>query len=125
VQEEMVHATMMYDYLNSRGGRVLLQPIAGPETEWPNPAAPFEQAYAHETVVTGRINAMMNLAYDERDHAAVTFLQWFVNEQVEEESNTDNVVRQMKLIGDDRSALFMIDRELAARVFTPPAVAGA
>lgn len=125
IQEEMVHATMMYDYVNSRGGRVLLQPIAGPDTDWPNPAAPFQQAYSHECVVTSRIHNLVNLAMEERDHASVAFLQWFVTEQVEEEANTDNVVRQMKLVGDDRSALFMIDRELAARVFVPPAAATA
>ncbi len=120
VQEEMAHATFMFDYLNQRGGRVLLQPIAGPETDWSDPAAPFIQAYGHELEVTSRIHNIINIAMEERDHATVNFFQWFVKEQVEEEANTDGVNRQMVLVGNDRSGLFMIDRELALRVFLQP-----
>ncbi len=123
VQEELVHATKFYDFVNGRGGRVLLAQIAGPPTDWANPALPFEEAYKHETEVTRRINNLVSLALEERDYASNTFLDWFVNEQVEEESSTDAVVRQMQLIGDDRSALFMLDRELATRVFVPPPAA--
>lgn len=124
VQEELVHATKFYDFLHERGGFVKLEAIAGPTIEWQGPAAPFEQAYQHEVQVTKRIHSLVSLAMKEQDYATNTFLDWFVNEQVEEESSTDSVVRKMKLIGDDRSALFMIDRELATRVFVPP-VAGA
>jgi ferritin len=85
---------------------------------------PFEDAYAHEQKVTARINNLINLAMDERDHATNAFLQWFVTEQVEEESNADAVVRQLRLVGEDKSGLFMIDRELGARVFVPPAAGG-
>jgi ferritin len=123
-QEEMVHVTKFFTYLNGRGGRVLLQPLAGPETEWPSPMAPFEDALGHERKVTARINDLANLAMDERDHATLAFLQWFVTEQVEEEANADGIVRQLQLIGDDRSGLFMLDRELATRVFTPPPTTG-
>ena len=124
-REEMVHANKFYTYLNDRGGRVLLQPITGPETEWDSPLASFEDALAHEEIVTRRINDLMNLAIEERDHATTAFLQWFVTEQVEEESNANAVIRQLKLIGDDRGGLFMLDRELALRVFVPPATGGA
>lgn len=124
VQEELVHATKFYDFLHERGGFVKLEAIAGPTIEWQGPAVPFEQAYQHEVQVTKRIHSLVSLAMKEQDYATNTFLDWFVNEQVEEESSTDSVVRKMKLIGDDRSALFMIDRELATRVFVPP-VAGA
>lgn len=120
VQEEMAHATFMYDHINARNGRILLQPIAGPETNWSDPAAPFIQAYQHEVEVTGRINKISNLAMEEKDHATITFLQWFTKEQVEEEMNTDAVNKQMLLIGNDRSGLFMVDRELALRIFVPP-----
>ena len=123
VQEEMVHVVKFYDFLNGRGGRVQLAQIAGPPTEWANPAVPFEEAYKHEIEVTRRIHHLVSLALEERDYATNTFLDWFVNEQVEEESSADAVVRQMKLIGDDRSALFMLDRELATRVFVPPRAA--
>ncbi len=119
-REELIHAMLFYTYQNTRGGQVELQTIEGPPTEWPNPAKPFADAYAHETKVTARINNLVNLALEERDHAMVTFLDWFVTEQVEEEASADAVVRQLKLIGGEGNGLFMIDRELATRVFTPP-----
>jgi ferritin len=122
VQEEMLHAQFMYDFINERGGRVTLFPIAGPPAEWPDPSQPFKDAYAHELDVTRRINDLMNLAHELRDHASASFFQWFVNEQVEEEANADKVVKQLQLTGNAGSGLFMIDRELAARVFTPPTV---
>lgn len=124
VQEELVHATKFYDFMHERGGRVALQSIAGPPIEWASPAAPFEDAYQHEVSVTKRIHDLVSLALEERDYATNTFLDWFVTEQVEEESSTDAVVRQLRLIGEDRSALFMLDRELAMRVFVPPVPAG-
>jgi ferritin len=119
-QEEMVHAMKFYDFMVERGGRIALTTIAGPETNWDDPAAPFIQAYAHEQMVTGRIHDLVTLAMELKDYASVTFLDWFVTEQVEEESNTDNACKQLKLIGSDRSALFMYDRELATRIFVPP-----
>lgn len=124
-QEELVHAMMFYTFLNERGGAVRLQPIAGPPTTWDTPSEPFAQAYAHETMVTARINNLVNLAIDERDHATNTFLDWFINEQVEEEANADAIVKQLKLIGGAGNGLFMIDRELATRIFAMPAAATA
>lgn len=124
-QEEMVHATKFYDHIVARDGRALLKPIAGPPTEWASPLAVFEAAYKHETEVTARINRLVDLARQERDHATETFLQWFVTEQVEEESNTSGVVKKLKLAGESGSGLFMVDQELATRVFVPPAPTGA
>ncbi len=120
-QEERFHALKFYDYLVERGGTVRLAAIAAPELSWASPLAAFEAAYAHEQKVTARINALVDLAIKEGDHATNSFLQWYVTEQVEEEASADGVVQQLKLGGDNSSALFMIDRELAARVFTPPA----
>lgn len=122
-REELIHAMLFYTYVNTRGGRAILQQVDAPPTEWPNPAQPFSDAYEHETKVTARINNLVDLAMQEKDHATVTFLDWFVDEQVEEEASADAVVRQLKLIGGEGNGLFMIDRELAARVFTPPQVA--
>lgn len=122
-QEELIHAMLFYTYQNERGGRVALQTIEAPPVEWPNPAKPFEDAYHHETLVTARINNLVTMAMEERDHATVTYLDWFVKEQVEEESAADKVVKQLKLIGGEGNGLFLIDRELGARVFTPPQVA--
>jgi len=119
VQEEMLHATFMFDFVLARGGRLTLQPIAGPLAEWPNPRQPFVDAYTHETLVTQRIDNLVNLAVAERDHASTAFLQWFITEQVEEEANADKVVKQMQFAGEG-SGLFMIDRDLATRIFTPP-----
>lgn len=122
-QEERVHALMFYDYIVARSGRVTLTSIDAPPTDWASPLAVFEDAYKHEQKVSGLINDLVNLALDERDHAAHIFLQWFVNEQVEEEENANNIVQQLKLMGQEGSSLFMVDRELAQRVFVPPAAA--
>ncbi|MBF0496626.1 MAG: ferritin [Deltaproteobacteria bacterium] len=120
-QEELVHAMKFYDYLASRGGRVILKPVEGVPTSWESPLAVFEDAYKHEQKVTGLINKLVDLAIEISDHATNTFLQWFVNEQVEEEASADGVVQKLRLMGGQGSALFMIDQELATRMFTPPA----
>ena len=123
-QEEILHAMKMYDFVNERGGRVILKAIETPPSEWDSPLAAFEAAYAHEQLVTGRINDLVNLAIEEKDHATNAFLQWFVNEQVEEEMSADNVVQNLKIANAAPGALFMLDRELGQRVFTPPANQG-
>jgi ferritin len=120
-QEELVHAMKFYDFINTRGGRVLLKTIDGPPAEWDSPLAAFEAAYAHEQKVTGMINDLVGLAREEHDHATEIFLQWFVSEQVEEEDSANGVVQKIKLMGDARGGLFMLDGELGQRTFTPPA----
>lgn len=124
-QEELVHVMKIYDFVNERGGRVVLEAVDAPPSEWDSPLAAFEAAYAHEQLVTGRINDLVNLAVEEKDHATNAFLQWFVNEQVEEETSADNVVQNLKMAQNAPGALFMIDRELGQRIFTPPANEGA
>jgi ferritin len=118
--EEFTHADKFYNFLIDRGGRVILNSIEGPPTKWASPLAIFQDAYKHEQKVTGLINALVNLAIKEKDHAAHSFLQWFVNEQVEEEANADSIAQQLKLIGKNGQGLLMLDRELAQRVFVPP-----
>ncbi|NIS61960.1 MAG: ferritin [Proteobacteria bacterium] len=120
-QEELVHAMKFYDFINERGGRVILQQVEAPPTEWSSPLDVFENAYKHEQKVTGLINDLVNLAVGERDHATNIFLQWFVTEQVEEEASADEVVQKLKRVGDDSAGLFMLDGEMGQRVFTPPA----
>ena len=120
-QEELVHAMKFYDFVNERGGRVTLKPIDAPETSWESPLAAFEAAYAHEQKVTALINDLVNLALGEKDHATHIFLQWFVTEQVEEEDSANEVVQKIKLMGDASGGMFMLDRELGQRIFTPPA----
>jgi ferritin len=120
-QEEMGHAMKFYDFINERGGRVILEPIEAPPTDWDSPLSTFEAVYEHEQKVTGLINELVELALEKHDHATNIFLQWFVSEQVEEEDSANDVVEKIKLVGDAKGGLFMLDRELGQRVFTPPA----
>jgi ferritin len=115
--EELFHAKKFYDYLLERGGKVTLLPIQGPPTEWSSPEKAFEDAYRHEQLVTGRINDLVNLAIEEKDHATNAMLQWFVGEQVEEEANASGILEKIKLAGNQGSGLFLLDRELALRTF--------
>jgi ferritin len=123
VQEENFHAMKMYDFVNDRGGRVILKAIKAPETAWKSPLAVFEAVYKHEQLVTGLISKLVDIAISEKDKSSESFLQWFVDEQVEEEASADDIIQQIKLAGETGPGLFMIDRELAQRVFTPPAAA--
>ncbi|HPI91615.1 MAG TPA: ferritin [Deltaproteobacteria bacterium] len=118
--EEMTHADKFYKYVTDRGGRVVLDAIERPPAGWNSPLGVFEQVYKHEQKVTSLIHALVDLAIKEKDHATNAMLQWFVNEQVEEESNADTLVQQLRLIGDNGYGILMLDRELARRVFTPP-----
>lgn len=120
-QEELVHAMKYFDYIQERSGRSLLTTVEGPDTEWTSPLEAFEDAYEHETKVTGRINKLVDLAIELSDHATNNFLQWFVAEQVEEEASVDEVVQHLKMVSSDSSGLFMLDRELASRTFVAPA----
>ena len=120
-QEEMFHATKFYNYIDERGGRVLIKGIDAPGTEWASPLAAFENALKHERIVTQRINKIVSLVNEEEDFATANVMQWFVTEQVEEESNVDGVIQQLKLMEGAPGALFMLDRELGQRVYTPPA----
>lgn len=120
-QEETVHAMKFFRYIAGRGGRVQLGEIAQPQFSWDGPLDAFEAALKHERHITERINILMDLAVTEKDHATQSFLRWFVDEQVEEEENVSDVVQKLRLLGKDGGGLFMMDRDLASRVFTPPA----
>ena len=119
-QEEVAHGMKIYGFIDERGGRITLTAIEGPQTKWDSPLAVFKDVYKHEQKVTSLINNLVNLAIEEKDHATNTFLQWFVNEQVEEEASADQVVQQLKMMEKAPGGMFMLDRELAQRVFTPP-----
>lgn len=117
VQEELMHGMKFYDFVVERGGRVTLDAIAKPEAEWQSPFDAFEAILKHEQHVTSLINDLVNLAISEKDHATNIFLQWFVSEQVEEESTVGGIVDRLRLIKDNPSGLFMLDAELGKRVF--------
>ena len=123
-QEELSHAMKFYDYVIERGGKINLLAVDAPPVKWASPLAAFKNAYEHEQHVTSRINDLVSLALKIKDHATHILLQWFVTEQVEEEASADGVVQQLKLIGKDSSGLFMLDRELGQRTFTPPGSSG-
>ena len=113
--EETMHEMKFFDFVLSRGGKVVLDQVNAPPTEWDSPLAAFEAAYGHEQMISAKINALVDLSLAESDHASNAFLQWFVTEQVEEEESVSEIVDQLKLIEDDRGALFMLDRELGQR----------
>ncbi|WP_027720483.1 ferritin [Maridesulfovibrio zosterae] len=119
-QEEQFHAMKFYDYINERGGCVKLTAIDAPEIKWENPLACIEAVLEHEQKVTALINHLVDLAIEERDHATNIFLQWFVTEQVEEEDNVNDVLSKVRLIEGKGNGMFIMDKELGARVFTPP-----
>ncbi len=119
-QEESGHAMKIYDHIIERGGRAILRPVEAPPTEWDSPLAVFKQVYSHERKVTGLINDLVDLATSENDPATKSSLQWFVDEQAEEEDSANQVLQKLKLVLEAPDGLFMIDRELAEREFSAP-----
>jgi len=122
-REEMIHVQKLYDYVLSQGERVILMPIDQPQTDFESLQDLFERTLEHEKTVSGLINELLNVAREENDHATSISLQWFVTEQVEEEESVRDILDRVKLAGNQGPGLFMIDSELATRVFVPPAPA--
>ena len=114
-REEMGHAMKMYKYLHEQGSEVELKVIDQPQKTYASPLAMFEASLEHEQGVTKRINALMDQAIAEKDHATQIFLQWFVTEQIEEEANVQEIIGMLKLVGSQGNGLFMIDRQLGMR----------
>ena len=120
-EEEQFHALKLYNYVCERGGRVILKAIDAPPTEWDSVKDVIEKVFEHEQYVTGLINDLVDLAIAEKDHATSNMLQWYINEQVEEEASVQNILDKLNIIDDKSGGLFMLDKELGERVFTPPA----
>jgi ferritin len=118
--EEMVHAMKFYEYLQDQGNSVALGAIEKPEGTFTTALNLYEAALAHERFITASINELMDLALQEKDHATKTFLEWYVTEQVEEEKNANDIIQTLKMIGDNTAALYLYDKELAARTVTVP-----
>ena len=123
-QEELAHAMKFFDFINERGGRVDLKAIAEPKKEWATALEAVEETLEHEKHISGCINKLVDIAIEEKDHAANNFLQWFVAEQVEEEASADELLNQVKMTEGKGPGLFMIDKELKTRTFVPPVDAG-
>ncbi len=119
-QEELFHAMKFYDYINQMNGRVLLENIEKPIIEFKNPLDLFEHGYEHEQTVTKRIYNLTNIATEEKEHATISLLKWFIDEQVEEENNFNTIIKKLKRAESNPAALYMLDDELATRVFVPP-----
>ncbi len=121
--EEQAHALKFFEFITQRGGRVALQGIEAPPAEYGSPLEVFERSLEHERLVTERIHALYGRAVEARDYPTQTFLQWFVNEQVEEESTVQEIVDRLRLAGGNSTALLFLDRELASRSAAAPAAA--
>lgn len=121
-EEEKFHAMKIYKYLNDRGKRVTMAGMDTPLNEYKSTLDAFEHAFEHEQEVTRRIYHLSDLAMNDREHATIQFLKWFIDEQVEEESMFDTIINKLKRIDKDSNAFFMMDAEFALRTFTPPAL---
>lgn len=113
--EERSHALKIYDFINDRDGRVLLQGVDRPPADFGSPLQLFEQVLAHEREISASINQLYFLAVQEKDPASHTFLEWFVEEQVEEEKAATRIVETLRLVAADRTGLLLLDRELGER----------
>ncbi|MFN0159387.1 MAG: ferritin [Bacteroidota bacterium] len=113
--EEVAHALRLFDYVHDREGKVTLQAIEQPGAKFKAPLDVFQQALEHEREVTGMINKLYALTQKENDYAAQIELQWFITEQVEEEKSAGAIVEQLKMVGDNKSTLLYLDRQLALR----------
>ena len=121
-QEERDHAMLMLQYLQNNGEKVTLEAVAKPDKEFKELIDPLKAGLEHEMYVTSLINDIYEAAYNVKDFRTMQFLDWFVKEQLEEEENADKLVNKYKLFGDDPKSLYLLDQELAARVYTAPSL---
>ena len=113
------------NYILSRDAEVKLLPIEEVRTAWTSPLEMFQDTLVHEKEVTAMINNLAAIAAEDKDYASSNMLVWFVDEQVEEEQNAQDIIDSLKMVDDSKMGLYMIDKELAARVYTAPSIAGA
>jgi ferritin len=118
--EEMLHAMKIYEYIIRQGGKTLLQAIKEPPSSFSGPLDMFRKTLEHEHFITRSINELVDLAIEEKDHATHIFLQWYVTEQIEEEENDNTIIGQLEMMGDSKNGVYMLDKELAARMTTVP-----
>jgi len=114
-EEELGHAMKFFDYIHERGGQVILKALDQPPAEWKSNMDVFEQVLAHEQKITAMINKLYEQALKENDYPSQILLQWYINEQVEEEKNATQIIENLKLIDAHGTAVLMLDRELGKR----------
>lgn len=119
-EEERFHGMKFFSYINERNGDIKIGGLDSPRNEYESVLDVFEKAYEHEQEVTRRIYELSDVATEEKEHATISFLKWFIDEQVEEEANFVTIIKKLKRIKNDATAIYMLDAELAQRVFTPP-----
>lgn len=117
--EEMIHAMKFFNHILDRGGKVVLQDLKQLKTDWSSPLEAFQDAVKHEQFISGTINDLITVAREEREYATEPLLAWFADEQVEEEASTGKIADELEMIGNDKSALLMLDRELGQRAYPP------
>ena len=117
--EEMAHAMKFFGHLIDRGGKIILQDLKQLKTSWSSPLEAFRDAFQHEQFITSKINDLVTIAREEREYGSEPLLNWFSEEQVEEEANAGKIAEQLAMVGNDKSGLLMLDRELGSRVFPP------
>lgn len=120
-KEEIDHGMKFYDYVFQKGGTVVLGQIDKPKETYTDIVEVFETGLAHEELVTSKIYNIMDIATDEKEHATMSFLKWFIDEQVEEEDNFTTILKKVKRCADNPHALYMLDDEMAQRVYVAPA----
>ncbi|WP_025026754.1 ferritin [Caldalkalibacillus mannanilyticus] len=118
-EEEKFHAMKIFHFINTLGKRVTISGYGAPKNDYSSILEAFEDAYAHEKTVTKRIYHLSDIALNEREHATINFLKWFIDEQVEEEATFDSIIQKLKRIKGDSNALLMLDAEFANRTFSP------
>lgn len=119
-EEERFHAMKFYHYIKEIDGRATIEAISSPSNNYDSIIDVFKSALNHEKSVTKRIYNLMDIANEEREHATISFLNWFVDEQVEEEASIKAIIKKLERLGEDSHGIFVLDKELGQRVFTPP-----
>ncbi|MCB2356256.1 ferritin [Clostridium estertheticum] len=119
-EEEKFHAMKFYNYINEMNGRVTLEGMPNPKNDYKSLIDAFKIAYSHEKIVTSKIYNLTDIATDEREHATISLLKWFIDEQVEEEATFNGLIKKLGRINDDPTSIYMLDNELATKVFIPP-----
>ena len=117
--EEMIHAMKFVEHLIDRGGKVVLQDLKQLKTEWSSPLEVFQDAFEHEKFISSKINDLTTIAREEKDYGSEPLLAWFTDEQIEEEASAGKITDELAMVGEDKSALLMLDRELGARAYPP------
>ena len=121
-REERDHAYKFFNYVNRAGGKVILNGLEQPKSEFNSPLEVFQLALEHEKFITKSIHELLDLASENKDHTTASFLSWFVDEQSEEEESMNKIVKKLKLLNDNSAGLFMLDQELSQRTYVPPVV---